>query len=159
MSRRSDWRSLPVWRCSELDVCGAQWATSEEGTTCPFCHCRTGQSTGFTCGELQEAAERYGFGGDLPVHIPEPVPDLVQLVTLPRRAWIGLPVFHPCAQDGTNANWLSYDVGVVLEVCPDPDSPRELQCRFVTSVLGRSATLHYGPDNLWVPRVLAERLG
>ena len=85
-----------------------------------------------------------------------PVPDLVQLSTLPPAAWVGLPVFHPCR--GTRANWLRYDVGVILAVNSDPDFPTELQCRFVQSLDGHAHTLHYHPDNLWVLRVLAERI-
>lgn len=158
MNRKSDWQSIPVWRCPQTDICGEQWVTWNEGTTCPFCHSGLGERTGFTYGDLARAADEFGFCGDLPVLVPVPVPDLVLLSTLPQHKWIGLPVFHPCGQDGANANWLLYDVGVVLDVYPDPDFPSDLQCQFVTSQIGRSATLHYRPSNLWVPRILAERL-
>ncbi|MNL01854.1 hypothetical protein D3C87_1223390 [compost metagenome] len=158
MQSERDWRDIPVWRCPQSDVCGEQWATRNEGTSCPFCHAGIGVLAGFTYGDLVNAADHFGFGADLPVLLPEPVPDLVQLSTLPQDIWIGLPVFHPCSQEGTDANWLLYDVGVVLEVYPDPDFPSEFQCRFVTSAGGRSTTLHYQPSNLWIPRALAERL-
>jgi len=155
---KPDLRNIPVWRCSQRDVCGEQWATWEEGTTCPYCHVGIGERTGFTYGDVVNATDKFGFGGDIPVHVPQAVPDLVQLSTLPQDTWVGLPVFHPCGQQGTNANWLVYDVGVVLEVYPDPDFADELQCRFITSMGGRNSTLRYHPSNLWVPRVLAERI-
>ena len=156
MSNGGDWRDLPVWKCPQRNICGEQWATRMEGTICPFCHGGPGEATGFTCGEIAAAADRFGFHDKLPVHIPVPVPDLVQLSTLPRDVWEGLPVFHPCSQENTTCNWLHYDVGVILDVRPDPDLPGQLQCRFVTSAGG--SPLRYGPTNLWVPRVLAERL-
>jgi len=147
-----------VWRCTAVDGCGAQWATWDEGTTCPFCHLGIGEWTGFTLGDVVEAADAYGFVGDLPVHVSEPVPELVPLTTLGRDLWVGLPVFHPCAQSGLDANWLRYDVGVVLEVEEDGDVPGELRCRFVAATGGPSVSLRYAPGNLWVPKVLAERL-
>jgi hypothetical protein len=151
-----DQQNIPIWRCPQNDGCGRQWGSWDEDTTCPFCHCGRGERTGFALGDVARAADEFGFGGDLPVHIAVPVPDLVQLSTLPPDTWIGLPVFHPCGQEGTHANWLLYDVGVVLEVYSDSDFPDELQCRFVTSM--GNYTLHYRPSNLWVPRVLAERI-
>ena len=157
MTKSLDRQSTPIWRCPQ-DICGEQWATWEEATTCPYCHRGLGQRTGFTYGEVAEAAEKFGFSGDLPVHISEPVPDLVQLTTLTSETWIGLPVFHPCGQEENRANWLLYDVGVVVEVFPHPSVPNELQCRFIVAASPSSFTLEYGPSNLWVPRVLAERL-
>ena len=158
MNRNADWQNIPVWRCPRVGDCGVQWATWDEGTTCPICHLGRGEPTGFTCGEVAKVAEDFGFAEALPVLMPELVPELVQLSTLPANLWIGLPVFHPSSQEGNLPTWLVYDVGVILEVCPDPDFEGELQCRFVTSMGGRSATLRYSPSNLWVPRVLAERL-
>jgi len=147
----------PVWRCQDVE-CGQQWVTWEAVARCPFCSGIPVERTGFTYGDVAEAAEKFGFRGDLPVHVPVPVPDLVQLSTLPQDTWIGLPVFHPMEQQGILANWLLYDTGIVLEVYPDPDFPGELQCRFVVSLGGHATTLHYQPDNLWVPSTLAKRI-
>lgn len=152
------WREMPVWRCTQSDVCGEQWASESAGATCPFCYVGRGESTGFTCGEVAAAAERFGFGSELPIHIPWPVPDVVQLSTLPRDTWEGLPVFHPCGQDGDVPNWLRYDVGVIVNVFQDPDLAGEFRCRFVHSTGEYNSTLQYGPSNLWVPRALAARL-
>ena len=88
--------------------------------------------------------------------MPEPVPDLVSLTTIASDKWIGLPVFHPLSHEGDRPNWLLYDVGVIVEVNPDPDFEGEVQCRFVLG--DGTATLHYRPAYLWVPRVLADRL-
>ena len=153
-----DWRDLLVWRCSEED-CGKQWGTWLAASPCPFCHCGSGRSTGFTCGELAAAAEKFGFDGDLPVHIPVPVPEVVQVSTLPRETWVGLPVFHPFSQEGGTPNWLVYDVGVIVDVFADPDLEDEFRCRFVYSVGTQNGTFLYAPSNLWVPKVLAKRLG
>jgi hypothetical protein len=157
MKRARNWREMPVWKCSEVDVCGEQWAWWDNESSCPFCHCGRGERTGFDCGEVADAAEKFGFD-DFPVHIPEPVPEVVQLSTLPRDAWVGLPVFHPCGQAGTVANWLLYDVGIVVEVCADTQVPGEFRCRFVQSMGSAHDTLLYSPDNLWVPKTLAQRL-
>jgi hypothetical protein len=157
MQKSTQWRGMPVWKCSERDVCGEQWAWWDSNTSCPFCHSGHGEPTGFTCGEMLDAAERFGFD-DFPVHIPEPVPEVVQLSSLPQNRWVGLPVFHPCGQEGPVANWLLYDVGVVVEVCPDSDFPGDLRCRFVHSMGDAKGILQYGPDNLWVPKVLADLL-
>jgi hypothetical protein len=156
MNRKTHWKTIPVWRCPHA-TCGIQWATWEDGTTCPSCHIGLGESTGFTCGDVDDAAEKFGFTEDFPVLRSEPVPELVQLSTLPISLWIGLPVFHPCRQQGNEPSWLTYDVGVILEVYPDPDFEDEFLCRFVMSMGQHSATLHYSPSNLWVPRSLAER--
>ena len=157
MKRDQQWREMPVWKCSESDVCGEQWAWWDNQSLCPFCHLGRGEQTGFRCGEVADAAERFGFD-DFPVHIPEPVPEVVPLSTLPQETWVGLPVFHPCGQDGTVANWLLYDVGIVVKVLPDADLPGEFRCRFVHSIGQANGTLQYGPDNLWVPKALAQRL-
>ena len=156
-NRNTDWQSIPVWRCSEVN-CGEQWATWEENSPCPVCEHGPGQRAGFTYGDVARAADKFGFEGDLPVHISEPVPDLVQISTLPQETWIGLPVFHPLSQEGTRANWFFYDVGVIVEVYEDPDFQDNLRCRFVISLGMQSGTLEYSPSNLWVPRALANRL-
>ena len=152
----SDWRELPVWKCPD-DACGKQWASADRTSSCPFCHSGLGDLAGFTCGEAADAAERFGFG-ELAIHIAEPVPDLVQLSTLPRVLWVGLPVFHPCAQDGLIPNWLRYDVGVVVDVSEDRDFAGEFTCRLAHSNDGNGGTLRYPPHNLWVPTALAQRL-
>ena len=157
MNSSVDRQSTPIWRCPE-HICGEQWATWEGGTTCPYCHLGLGRRTGFTYGDVAEAAEKFGFSEGLPVHISEPVPDLAQLTTLPQETWIGLPVFHPCGQEENRANWLLYDVGVVVEVFPHPNDASEFQCRFIVAAGFSSFTLQYGSSNLWVPRILAERL-
>jgi hypothetical protein len=46
----------------------------------------------------------------------------------------------------------------VVEVCVDTQIPGEFRCRFVQSMGSANDTLLYGPDNLWVPKTLAERL-
>jgi len=145
---------LPVWRCSETDVCGEQWASARAADTCPFCHLGIGQSTGFTCDDVAEAATKYGFS-DFPVHMPQPLPELVQLSSLPSDLWIGLPVLHPSGQVGKTANWLLYDVGIVTALESDPDLAGEFRCRFITS---SESSLIYSPGNLWVPKILAQRL-
>ena len=96
------------------------------------------------------------LGCEVPVHTTEPIPEVVQLSTLPREFWEGMPVFHPLSQDGDKASWHAYDVGVVVEVRPDADFPG-FRCRFLHSIGGESGTLIYGPNNLWVPKVLADR--
>jgi hypothetical protein len=156
MDRGTEWRAIPVWRCPEIG-CGEQWASSDNESSCPFCHCGQGERAGFNCGEVADAAERFSFS-DFPVHIPEPVPEVVPLSTLPKDIWVGLPVFHPCGQDGSVPNWLLYDVGIVVEVCADMDIPGEFRCSFVHSIGSTNGTLRYRPDNLWVPKTLAERL-
>ena len=150
---------LPVWRCQE-ECCGEQWATWEEDAICPFCHIKPGIKTGFTCRDLIEAEEKFGFQEKLPVHIPIPVPELIQLSMIPSEMWVGLPVYHPCSQDVTGCNWLLYDVGVVVEVLADsnPNSADKFQCRFVTSDGSFPGMLEYKPSNLWVPKSIAERL-
>ncbi len=156
--REQNWRNLTVLRCSVPD-CREQWASRDDGSSCPFCRVGTGQDAGFTCGDVADAAEKHGFLEDLPVHIPEPVPDLVPLTTLSERHWVGIPVFHPMSQDGAEADWRLYDIGVVVEVFDDPDvadAPR--RCRFLVSCMGPGATLQYSAQNLWVPAVLARHL-
>ena len=160
MQQNTEWRAVPVWKCSE-QRCGEQWAAKER-FSCPFCHCGIGQQTGFTCGEVADIAEKFGFKEEFPIHIPGAIPDVVQLSILPPTTWVGLPVFHPCSQEetqeGTLCNWLLYDVGVVINIFPDPDFPDEFLCQFVYSVGSINGTLQYQPSNLWVPRALAERL-
>jgi hypothetical protein len=150
--------STPVWRCIEAATCGAQWAAWERDLEGPFCHCSKGEPAGFTYGEVLEAAERLGFVEDVPVHLAEPVPELVQLVTLPRDVWIGLPVFHPSSQTNVEATWLVYDTGIIVSVEEDRDFEGEFRCSFITSVGPHNTALRYGPNNLWVPKVLADRL-
>lgn len=118
MHRDPDRQNIPVWQCPQRDPCGAFWVTREADTTCPFCHVGRGQPAGFTWGDLARAAEEVDFDGELPVLLPVPVPELVQLTTLPPELWVGLPVFHPCGQDQTHANWLLYDVGVCTRLVP-----------------------------------------
>ena len=148
---------LPVWQCQEYLTCGEQWA-AVENSDCPFCHSGPGEETGYSYGDVLDAADRFGFAGQFPVHYAEPVPDLVQLSTLRREQWVGLPVFHPSRQDEERATWLVYDVGVVIDVEHDPDFEGEYRCRFVVSMGASTTTLVYSPDNLWVPKVLADRL-
>jgi hypothetical protein len=142
---------VSVWKCSDLD-CREQWASRTEAAECPFCGCGRGRAAGFTLQEVRAAAETYGFLEDLPLHLAEPAFELVKLATIPRHKWIGLPVFHPLI------NWLRYDVGVVVEVYPDPDIQGEYQCRFVCSSVGGISMLHYAASHLWIPASLAGHL-
>ena len=86
--------------------------------------------------------------------------ELRQLSDLPRDVWVGLPVYHPQSQYGTECNWATYDIGVVVKVEPDPDFADDGVWRvtFHGSCGPRSWTLYYGADNLWVPRQLADRI-
>ena len=111
---------LPVWRCLS-DVCGAQWASLGPDSTCPYCHLDTILRTDFTCGDLAEAQDKFGFQGEFPVHIPEPIPAVVQLSTLRRDVWEGIPVLHPCSQAGDVPDWRLFDVGIVVRVDQEPD--------------------------------------
>lgn len=159
MNSETDPSMLPVWRCSHSDICGEQWAALEPGETCPFCHLGPVQSAGFTYGEAVAAAEHFGFDREVPVHLVYPVPTLVQLTSLPVETWMGLPVFHPMAQEGINADWRTYDIGVIVEVSKDIDyGEGEYCCRFLYSIGGSSGTLIYSAWNLWVPEQLANSL-
>lgn len=150
----------PVWRCLD-DLCEEVWAQAETPPFCPACGPLMKSSVepaGFTVGEAREVGDR--FGVDVPIFIPKPIPlELVQLSTLPEDTWVGMPVFHPCEQSGEGANWHRYDVGIVIEVYPDPHFEGMRQCRFLHGVLGSgNGTLHYAPNWLWVPKVLADRV-
>jgi hypothetical protein len=145
-------RALPVWRCSRC--CDVQWVSESEETSCPHC-LMAGETAGYTYGEVVDACAR--FGCQVPIHRAQPVPEVIQLSTLPRELWEGMPVFHPLSQDGDRASWLSYDVGIVVEVQPDPDV-EGFRCRFVWAIGEKSGSLRYSADNLWVPKVLADRL-
>lgn len=90
--------------------------------------------------------------------LPQSVSQVVQLSTLPRELWVGLPVFHPQEQQGSLADWESFDVGVVIDVEPDADFPDEYRCQFVAGFIGETSTLRYAPWNLWVPADLAARI-
>lgn len=146
-----------MWRCRS-DICLEQWASEGGDSTCPFCHLAEIERTEFTCGQVADAQEKFGFRGALPVHLPQPVPDVVQLSTLPRDLWVGLPVFHPIGQEGNLPDWRCFDVGVVMRVHPHPDLSGEFKCEFVAGFLGGVSTLRYSPWNLWVPTVLAARI-
>ena len=150
----------PVWRCLD-DLCEEVWSQEGTPTHCPACGDIMKSSVepaGFTVGEALDVENR--FGVDVPFYTPEPIPlELVQLSTLPESAWLGMPIFHPHEQSDAGANWHRYDVGVVIEVYPDPDFEGEKQCRFLLGDLGTgNCTLHYAPIFLWVPKVLVERL-
>jgi hypothetical protein len=142
---------VPVWVCSDSD-CQEQWASRTEVFECPFCGLGRGRAAGFTLQEVHAVAERYGFLGDLPPHLAGPTLELVNLSSIPRSGWVGLPVFHPLI------NWLRYDVGVVVEVFADPDIEGEYRCRFVCSNPQGTSTLQYAAAHLWVPAPLARHL-
>jgi len=42
-----------------------------------------------------------------------------------------------------------FDLGIVLEVLPDPDFPGEYRC---VMLCGHGSRLYYGAYNLWVPQ-------
>ena len=145
----------PVWRCTD-DLCEEVWAQDATPTHCPSCgdFMKTPvEAAGFTVGEAIAAESLYNV--DVDVYIPVIIPfKLVKLSTLPEDTWVGRPVFHPHEQAGDKANWHRYDVGIVTEVYPDRDFRGVKQCRFVHGILNTgNGTLHYGPDNLWVPDV------
>ena len=52
MTRRSDWREMPVWKCMEERNCGEQWAPWDGEASCPFVVSGAAKLTGFTCGEV-----------------------------------------------------------------------------------------------------------
>lgn len=144
---------LPVWRCIE-SYCQEQWATNQADAVCPFCHESVGIKTGFTYGEACEAAEKYGFE-EILIHVPNLVPELVQLTEISKDLWIGLPVYHPLSQSGVECNWLTHDLGILTEFYHDPDIKGVIRCRFVTSHIH---SLEYMATNLWVPKSLVDRL-
>lgn len=151
MDERDLSSDVPVWICCDTD-CQEQWASRTAVSECPFCGLGRGRAAGFTLQEVHAAAEKYGFLGDLPPQLEGPTFELVNLSSIPRSRWVGLPVFHPLI------NWLRYDVGVVVEVFPDPDIQGEYRCRFVGSNLQGASTLHYAAAHLWVPAPLARHL-
>ena len=163
-----------MWRCEDRG-CDGHWVA--HGLTdpsapplCPDRHTHGRRASdfavyaGFTWGEASEAEDR--FLCSIPVYYSTPVPELVQLSTLPRERWLGLPVFHPFAQAETaegevTCDWHRYDVGVVVEIEPDPvwfEEHGEWRVHFQGGCGDGGWVLHYSPTNLWVPRVLADRL-
>ena len=152
MNRPERWREMPVWRCARDGLCQEQWATWDDAPRCHSCD-RPAEPAGFTWGEAESARER--FLCEVPVHYPMPIPEVVQLSSLPQEIWVGLPVLHPLGDAGPDADWFYYDVGVVSEVIPDRDLPDSPDCRFIHSHHG---TLRYPAARLWVPKVLADRL-
>ncbi len=85
----------------------------------------------------------------------------VELAPLPRDTWIGLPVFHPFEQRGTICSWHTYDVVVVTHVAMDADfgeSLGSMRVGFRGACGDGGWSLTYSPENLWVPKVLADRL-
>lgn len=157
MSDQINLELLPVWRCSQVNICGKQWADSEPRETCPFCHLGPIEPTGFTYGEAKAAWEHFDFEKELPIHLPIPVPQLVNLTILPVGTWVGLPVFHPMAQDGFIADWRVYDIGVIVEVLINQeDAQGEYRCRFLYSIGDFTGTFIYSAQNLWVPERLAK---
>ena len=147
-------RHCRVWQCAPNELCTRRWVSDPENPRCPSCHL-PGEAASLTYGEALDAMER--FGCDMDIHVAVPVPEVVPLSTLRRELWVGLGVFHPMSQEGDRADWLAYDVGIIVDMFPDPDFPG-WQCRFIHALGGSSGTLKYRPDNLWVPRTLAERL-
>jgi hypothetical protein len=168
MTTRPDPKDLKVWRCTDTPLCDELWAQVDEPEKCPVCD-EPVQDEGYTLQEALDAENK--FLVDVEVYVPVPIPhSLVQLSRLPSNTWVGLPVYHPISQMGGVGNWHRYDVGIVSEVILDPAFPDEHsdgdywenhgRCRFITGTGGGgNVTFHYAPDNLWVPRPLAERLG
>lgn len=156
MTWPENWRELPVWRCGNCESDG--WATDEPSPTCPECG-HPAERAGFTWGEAKEAEERFLCA--IPVTYSIPVPELVQLSTLPRTRWEGLPVFHPTSQQegegGVICDWRIYDVGVVVSVGRDPDFG-DWRCVFQGACGDQGWVLRYSATNLWVPKVLARQL-
>lgn len=167
---------MKVWECDEDDdgLCGETWAQENTPKFCPACsfihfHNAKAQGknpldfvkppkyAGYTTDEAVEAENK--FLCDIKFHRPEPIPfELVKLSTIPQDKWVGCPVFHPLGQMGDLANWHRYEMGTVIEVYPDPDFIDLLRCRFLMAEYEHQGTLAYGPDNLWVPKPLAEHL-
>lgn len=172
MSRPDNWKDLPVWECDN-DMCEGYWVDRErldpaDPPLCPEHDCHKlgaddhAKYAGFTWGEAMDAENK--FLCDIPIHHSLPVPEVVQLSTLPQELWMGLPVFHPFGQKGREGEieceWFSYDVGVVVEVVPDPHFAQygEWRVHFQGACGSGGWTLGYSPTNLWVPKVLADRL-
>lgn len=154
-----------MWECPEPD-CEDFWVDSDrldpgDPPLCPNRDCHpvgardAVRYAGFTWGEAVDASNR--FNCDVRVHYSQPVPELVQLSTI-EGEWIGLPVFHPSCQKGVSCDWHSYDVGVVVEVFPDPHFEGETRVRFQGACGDGGWTLQYSARNLWVPKRLADLL-
>lgn len=168
---------MKVWECGEDDdgLCGEVWA--QEGTPefCPECSfipfhnakdqgkdphdfVKRPKPMGYTVEEARAAENK--FLCDIKFYVPTPIPfELVKLSSLPQDKWVGIPVFHPQGQMGDLANWHRYEIGIVTEVYPDPDFSDQLRCRFIMADFhNQSDCIAYGPDNLWVPKPLADHL-
>jgi len=161
MKTRFDKRDWIVWECLDEDGPCPRWAAPDGAVYkhCPMCHAEAVRA-GYTLGELSDAENRFCLDTRSPVLVPEPPPlELVQLSKLPERMWVGLPVFHPGAQDGGQPDWFTMDIGIVYEVFGDGRyGPGERRCRFVHACADSPGSLNYSADNLWVPKVLADRL-
>ena len=161
--RPENWRDLPVWAFDPDELDEGYWVEHDrldpdDPPKDPGGLGRTVAYAGFTWGEAIDAENK--FLCDIRIHHAYPVPAVVQLSTLPREVWVGIPVFHPCEQRGAECNWHCYDVGVVVEVEPDPDFAEygEWRVTFQGACGNGGWTLHYSPKNLWVPKALADRL-
>lgn len=165
---------MGVWHCQETEWDCETWAAplGDPPKDCPSCTGPVGRALKMISGApivylgtLEEMRQKEAAQGiaphDSPIRIPKPPPlELVPLQTLPREKWSGLPVFHPSGQCGIGADavcsWYRYDVGLIVEVYPDPHFEGELQVRFVNDDSGYG--LSYAPCWLWVPKVLALNL-
>ena len=158
MPRPDNWRDLPVWVMSPDEFESGYWvdASHQDPEDPPSDPEDLGQRVvyaGFTWGEAVDAENKFLCA--IRIHHSIPVPQVVLLSTLPQEMWMGLPVFHPMSQRGEVANWHAYDVGVVIDVYPDPDFAEygEWKVRFQGGVGSGGWTLAYSPTNLWVPKV------
>ncbi|VAX03051.1 hypothetical protein MNBD_GAMMA19-890 [hydrothermal vent metagenome] len=143
--------NTPLWLCPDK-TCNSKWLTDEEGLTCPYCHLATGIKSNKKYSDVQNEIKKDDKNEYL---IPYPVPELVPLTSLPMELWIGLPVYHPCGQEGNVCNWLLYDIGILVEILPDKNFEDEIECMFI---VGSQSSLIYSASNLWVSKKLVGHL-
>lgn len=154
-----------VWRCVEdsslCDEAGAgtlmAFPAPENGAdtrVCPSCGKLSLTATGHTVADLQAIEE--ALGTDMDLVIPRPPPfELVPLLNIPQRMWLGLTAFVASSQMGEEVNWWSYDTGSIMDVWVEGSVAR---VRFFSSVGGHQSTLNYAAAFCWVPKPLADRL-
>ena len=159
-----DLRDWKVWRCMEdSSLCDeaeqgtlmAFPATQTGVASCPGCGKHALRDIGYTVAELHDIEETLSCGMDLALPRPPPL-DLVPLTRIPKRMWVGLPVFVAGSQNAEGANWWNYDTGVIMETWLEGGDAR---VRFLHSLGGSPAgTLNYAAMFCWVPKPLADRL-
>ena len=157
----TDWR---VWRCREdSSECEAAYnstlmafpSTESGARVCPDCGKLSLWDIGYSVQEFRDLETT--LATDMDLVLPHPPPfELVPLLNIPQRMWMGLTVFVSPSQSGGGANWWSYDVGAIMEVWLEGGDAR---VRFLHSLGGSPVgTLNYAAMFCWVPKPLADRL-